>query len=182
MWGRGNRHMLADYKAKDIYDHYRDMHKNKFGYKIVPRSKFWKLWKEFIDIRMQLVIFDNLEFNMGCRVGSMRVEIICDVINMKKDGTVVTRTNYGATNKLWLKMYEGKTLDEIRDIPDKPKVFYTNKHVDGKLLKFRWDKVTCNFKNHKYYKFKIVRRWNRMLGEHLLKNKSLHYYSAVKMF
>ena len=171
-FGKGNRKHVADYKSKEIYRFYKKDQKDK----AVDYSKFWKVWEEFIDIRMQLVIYENLEFYMSNRTGSIRVEIVCDALKLRKDGSVRMWKNWGETVKLWAKLYPGKTPEEIKAIKDKPVVYYTNDHVDGKVLRYFWDKSTCNFKNHTHFKFEPIRKWQRKLAAYINTTKKLHYY------
>ena len=70
-WGRGKRKVLADFKSKDIYKFYKD----KYGDKAKDFSTFCRVWDRFIEVRMQMVIFDNLELYMPYRLGSLRVRI-----------------------------------------------------------------------------------------------------------
>jgi len=169
---RGDRKIIADYKSKEIYRHY----KQKQGESAVDYKTFWKVWEEFIEIRMQLVIYNNLEFYMPCRFGSLRVEIVCDALTLRKDGTVRMWKNWGDTVKLWAKIYPGKTPTEIKEIKDKPIVYYTNDHVDGKVLRYHWDKSTCNFKHHTHYSFEPIRKWQRKLADYINTTKKLNYY------
>lgn len=172
-FSKGGRKYKADYKSKEIYRYYKDKNKGK----AVDYKTFWKVWEEFIDIRMQLIIYNNLEYYLPNRMGSLRVEIVCDAIGFKKDGTIKKYKDWGGTVKLWEKMYAGKTPAEIKEIKDKPIVYYINDHVDGKIVRFHWDKSTCNFKNHSHYTFEPVRKWNREhLAKYINKTKTLHYY------
>lgn len=172
-FGKGLGKYNADFKSKDIYKYYKEKYKDK----AVDEKKFWKVWNEFIDIRMQLVVYNNLEFYLPNRMGSIRVEIVCDAIGFKKDGTIRKYRDWGATIKLWETLYEGKTPQEIKEIKNKPIVYYVNDHVDGKICRFYWDKSTCHFRNHSHYTFEPVRKWNREhLAKFIKKTKVLNYY------
>ena len=171
-FGKGSRKIIADYTARDIYKFYKEKNKDKS----VDYKTYWQIWNKFIDIRMQLIIFNNLEFYMPHRFGSLRVEIACDALYLRKDGTVRMWKNWGDTAKLWAKLYPDKTPEEIKEIKDKPVVYYTNEHVDGKVMRFYWDKTTCNFKHHTHYRFEPTRRWQRDLAKYINTTKKLNFY------
>lgn len=173
---RGNRKILADYGKKDFYRFY----KEKYGKKALPYKKFWEVWNEFIDLRMQLVIYNNVDFNMPRRFGSLGINITNKAITIRKDGKVVTRPDYGATNKLWRQMYPDLNEEQIKAIPDKPLVYYTNEDVGGKIAKFIWDRSTCNFKYHTHYKFRPIRKWKVKLAQFIKQSKTLPYYERVR--
>lgn len=175
-WGRGNRKIIADYKKRDFYNFYSKKYKSKaVNYKL-----FWDVWGEFIDLKMQLIIYNNVDFNMPRRFGSLGVNIMNSAITVRKDGRIITRTDFGATNKLWREMYPELTEEEIKSIRNKPRVFYTNEDSGGKIAKFVWDRSTCNFKYHSHYKFVPVRKWKRKLAEYIKQSKTLYYYERVK--
>jgi len=169
---RGNRKLIADYRTKDFYEYY----KNKYKDRAVDYAKFVKVWDDFIDLRMQLVVYNNLEFHMPNRFGSIGVNIIGDVIRVRKDGNLRTLPNWGESKKLWETMYPNKSSDEIKLIKDKPIVYYTNDHSSGKYVKIMWDKTSCNFKCHSHYSFKPVRKWSVKVAQFIKKTKALHYY------
>lgn len=175
MWKRGERKILADYKKKDFYQFYKD----KYDKKALNYDIFWKIWNDFIDLRIQLVIYDNLDFTFPNRFGSLGINIVGKVIEIK-NGEVKTKIDFGKTNKLWKELYPDKTTEELKLISNKPTVYYTNKDVDGKIAAFIWDKSTCNFKYHSHYHFKIIRKWQRKLAEYIKQTKNLPYYERTK--
>lgn len=180
MWKRGSRKLIQNHNTKDIYKHYSSKCK-KSGKIPIPYNKYWEVFNEFMDLRMQLVIFDNLEFYLPARMGSIRVEHICSVISVNKNNEVIMRKNYGATNKLWKQMYPDKTNEEILNIPDRPYVYYTNPESDSKLFKIMWDKITCNFVNNSVYSFLPIRKWNRLLKRHIVENGYTAYPKSNKL-
>ena len=175
-FGKGKRKLIANYKAKDFYKFYQQKNKSN----AVDYKTFWEIWKDFIELRMQLVIYNNLEFYIPRRFGSLAVNIVGDAIRLKSNGEVKTMPDWGATMKLRKEKYPNKTPEEIKGIKDKPIVYYTNKNVDGKVVKFIWDKSTCNFKYHTHYQFKPTRKWQRKLAEFVNITKKLPYYERVR--
>lgn len=171
-FGKGKRKIIADYKSADIYNHYKD----KVGGKALPKEVFWRVWKEFVEARMKMVIYDNLEFYLPYRLGSLRVRVGQKALRIDKNGNLKYAIDYGASVKLWKEMYPDLTIEEIKKIPNKKKVYFTNEHTDGKILYWYWDKITCNFKNKSAYKIELIREWKRMLAHRVKKVKKIDYY------
>jgi len=175
-WGKGKRKIIADYKAQDFYKFYKQKHKSN----AVDYKTYWEIWNEFIDLRMQLIIYNNLEFYMPRRFGSLAINIVGEAITLKSNGEVRTLPDWGSTNKLWKDMYPGKTPEEIKQIENKPIVYYINSNVNGKIAQFVWDKSTCNFKYHTHYSFEPVRKWNRKVAEFINVTKTIPYYERTR--
>jgi len=171
-FGKGKRKILADYKTEDIYKYY----VNKYKEKALTEKKFWNIWNAFIETRMKAVIFENLELYLPYRLGSVRVRVGSDSIKIDKNGNIKYTVDYGASVKLWQKMYSDLTPEEIKKIPKKPKVYFTNDHTDGKKLFWFWDKMTSNFKNKSVYRLDLTRKWDRMLSKKVQVTKKIEYY------
>ncbi|HPQ79468.1 MAG TPA: hypothetical protein PLG47_03390 [Candidatus Dojkabacteria bacterium] len=172
---RGKRKLIADYKTEDFYRYY----KEKYPTKAVDIKTFTSIWDEFIDLRMQLVIYNNLEFHMPHRFGSIIINSVGNVIKLRADGKLRTIPDWGESKKLWASLYPDKTAKEIKAIVDKPIVYYTNEHSNGKFVKIMWDKTSCNFKYHTHYAFKPVRKWTNKVSEYIKTTKTMHYYERV---
>lgn len=171
-YGKGKRKLIASYKSDDIYKFY--LHK--YGEKALSKEKFWSIWNAFIEARMKMVIFENLELYLPYRLGSLRIRLGGESIKIDKNGNVKYSIDYGASNKLWQKMYPNLSSEEIKKIPKKPKVYFTNEHTNGRRLYWFWDKLTSNFKNKSAYRLDITRKWDRMLSLKVQKTKKIEYY------
>lgn len=174
-FGKGKRKIIADYKTKDIYKFY----KNKYKDEAVDYKTFCRVWERFIEVRMNLVIFDNLEFNFPYRMGSLGVRIGNSIYKLDKNGEIkMSRipVNYKATIAEWQRLYPGKTAQELKLIKDKPLIRELNEHSNNRKLFWFWDKITCNVKNKTAYRLDITRKWDRMLSNKIKKTKRLDYY------
>ena len=76
----------------------------------------------------------------------------------------------------WLVIYPGKSLEELKEIKNKPLIRILNEHSDGKKLFWYWDKYTSNVKNKTAYRLEVTRTWDRMLSNKVKKTKRLDYY------
>ena len=175
-WGRGDRKVIADYKTKDIYKFYKEKNKDRAK----DYSTFCRVWERFITIRMQMVIFDNLELYMPYRLGSLRVRIGSSIYKLNKQGEVEMKRipiNWNKTVEEWqTNLYPGKTLAELKQIRNKPLIRELNEHSDGKKLFWFWDKYTSNIRNKTAYRLEMVRGLDRMLSTKVKKIKRLDYY------
>lgn len=169
---RGKRALLADTSSKDMYDFYKERCKGT----PLPYRTFISIWKRFIDLRLQMVIFENAEFHMPYRLGSIRVKIGGNAIKINKDGTMQLITDWGASKKLWEKQYPGLTAEEIKAIPNKERIYFLNEHTDGRVLHWHWDKMTSNFRNKGVYRIHMNRRWKKMLNSKIKTTKKIEYY------
>ena len=174
-WSKGKRKILADFKMKEAYRFYKD----KYGDKAKDYKTFCRVWDRFIDIRMQMIIFDNLEFHMPFKLGSLRVRIGNSVYKLDKNGEVDMKRipiDWKATVDNWVQLYPGKTKEELKEIKNKPLIRILNEHSNGKKLFWYWDKFTSNIRNKTAYRLEVTRRWDRMLSNKVKKIKRLDYY------
>ena len=70
-FARGKRKLVADFKTKDLYDFYKEKYKER----TLDKKTFLSIWKRFIDIRMQMIIYENLEFYLPHRLGSIMIKL-----------------------------------------------------------------------------------------------------------
>lgn len=175
-FGRGKRKILADYTGVDVYKFYVEKHKDKS----VEKKLFDRVWNRFIDIRMQMVIFENVQFTMPYRLGELTIRLGGQANRITKKGKFRFRTDWGETKKKWAKLYPNLTDEEIAKLPDKPLVYVTNETTDGRKVYWRWEKFTCNHKNHKVYRIRMNRKWSRMLAQYVKQTDKLQYYEGAK--
>jgi len=171
-FGRGKRQIIADYTSVDIYKFYKD----RFGEKAMDKKKFGKIWDRFISIRLQMAIFENVQLTMPFRMGELGVRIGAQANKITKSGKFRFKTNWGETKKKWKELYPDLTDEEIRVLPNKPLVYVSNETTDGKKVYWRWDKMTCNYKNNTVYRIRMNRVWSRMLSAFVQKTDKIQYY------
>lgn len=169
-WGK-KQNSSSKYLLKHFYEYYKKNSKNPVSKKI-----FRNVVHDFFEYRMQLIIYDNIDFTLPARFGILGIRKKCNSIYTKKDGTLRYIINWGETNKLWKQMYPDKTPQELKEIKNKPFVYYTNDKVDGKVFDFMWYKFTANFKHKRNYKFEPIRKWKRKLADFVRLSKEVNYY------
>jgi hypothetical protein len=171
-FGRGKRQIIADYTSVDVYKFY----KEKFGEKALTKKQFSVIWNRFIDVRLQMVIFENVQFTMPHRMGEISIRLGAQANKITKKGKFHFKTNWGETKKRWKEMYPNLSGEEIKKIPNKPLVYVSNDTTDGRKVYWRWDKMTCNYKNNTVYRIRMNRRWSRMLSSYVQKTEKIQYY------
>ena len=142
---RGKRKLVADFKTKEMYEFYKD----KYGDKALDKKTFLSIWERFIDIRMQMVVYENLEFHLPYRMGSIMIKLGKPANRINKNGNYQFIVDYGASKKKWEELYPDLTTAEVKAIKNKPLVPVFNKTTNGRRVYWRWEKLTCNFKNKK---------------------------------
>lgn len=165
--------LVADYRVKDVY---KDISTE------VNYSTYSKFVTEANEALMSAVIYDNLEIKLPS-IGSISIKKSMPSI-LDKDGNLkkkALKVNYGATNKLWKEKYPDKTWEQIKAIPDKTVVYHVNKHSDGFIFKFVWDKLTSNLPHKSFYRFKAARYFTRLLASELKNNSKLDFYEIKKV-
>ncbi len=164
----------STYTTSDYYKLYKTKSSNP-----VSPSVFNSVIVDFFEIRMQLLIFENMDIHFPFRFGSVGIRGICDAIKLKKDGTVRYLIDWGKTNKLWASLYPDKTPAEIKQIKNKPVIYFTNNETDGRVYDFIWDKLTSNFRYKTYYRFSPTRKWKRKLANYIRITKNIPYYDKA---
>jgi hypothetical protein len=174
VYKRGKNKVLADYKIGDIYKFYKEVH----GEKALPRAVVHEIYKRIFPEIVKLIVFDNLDYRMPCRLGSLRVKKKKAEPILDKDGNLDTRKlsiNWKKTKALWEKLYPDKTAEEIKLIEDKPRVREINEHTNGYRMTWFWDKVTCNIPNQNAYYVNMCRDADKILSSGV-KTNDLNYY------
>jgi hypothetical protein len=171
---RGKRRFIADYKFEEIYSFYKEMYKDEALSKEVVHEIYKKLFPEIV----KLMVFENLDYRMPARLGSIRVRKKEVGPKIDKNGNLDTRNlsiDFKATKKLWEKLYPGKTAEEINLIEGKPIIRETNDYNGGYRLHWYWDKLTSNLLNQSAFYINMTRGSDEILSRGA-KTNQLNFY------
>lgn len=148
--------MKADYRVKDIYKN-EDIE--------IPYKDFSAFVTECNFELLKAMILENLIIKLPS-MGSLSIKKYKPkVLNDKGElNKKALKVDYGATRKLWKEKYPGMTIEQIKEIPDRPLVYYTNKHSGGFIYKFYWDKFTSSLPGKSVYQFRPARDHSRFLA------------------
>jgi hypothetical protein len=129
--------------------------------------------------RIMNSIMEGYIFKMPFRLGSVGLVQSERKIKFNEDGTINTDNlgvDWNKTLILWKKIYPEVTLrSDYKLIKDKPLVFYTNEHTDGRIMKFHWKKKNTNLKNKSVYSFEITEQHKKKLHDLILMNPNKQY-------
>lgn len=155
---RGKGKVRSDFGLADIYKYYLDNNK-----RTVDKALFRTICKEFNTKALDGVIYDGTDLNLGARLGSIRIRKFNNKPKLNEDGELANKfsVNWPATHIRWKELYPDKTDEEILAMKGKRVVYHLNEHTDGWVMKWHWDKITCNVPNQSAYRFEPNRTIKR---------------------
>jgi hypothetical protein len=162
---RNHKHKI-DYGLPDLYNHY----KSNTKLNVVDKATYKKVLEDINKSLIKLIVLESLELSMPFKIGSISIRKIKRIPKLDKNGNLkkfYLPVDYKATKELWAKLYPDKTLEEIKQIPDRKRVYHTNNHTDGYTMSFKYFNKTSNLKNKSVYKFIPQRNSTRFLTETL---------------
>ncbi len=118
-------------------------------------------------------------FKMPYRLGSLGVTQTKKKIKFKIDGTLDTKNlvvDWDKTIILWKRLYpDCLKRSDFKKYKDKPKVYYTNEHSDGRYMSFHWKKKYSSMKNKSVYSFKITPEAKKALSRLIMSDPNIQY-------
>jgi hypothetical protein len=167
-----------------IYRYYRSLLKLR-GYKD-KRSEFNVSFAKFSEV-IQLfnmkarnaLIYESWVFKLPYRLGTIYIRRIPMNIRLDSNGELYRhnlKPDWHRTKKLWKEMYPDLTKEEIKQIPNKKIVYFTNEHTGRYKFRIHWEKKYCNIPGHGPYEFVFTRENKRLLAEVLKTNPNITYY------
>lgn len=173
--GFGSPRRKTDIKEADFYKYYKENSDNP-----VSKQVFSQFSRKLGTGLMRLVTFEGVELIFPWRLGSLYLKRKETKLYFDDDGNVdrkKMRIDWGRTLKYWTETYEGKSMEEIKVIPDKKYFYHLNEHSDGYKYSWYWDKVISNVKNQNFYNFKPIRSIKRELTGYIrITNNRIKYY------
>lgn len=142
--------------SANMYDYFKE---NYTKHSHISKSKYVRVCN-LINMKLSdAIVRKSLELKLPYRLGYIRIRSYNYKIKFT-DGKLDVRRNaidWNATRELWKELYPGKTMAELKNIPNKKIVIHTNEHSNSTLLKWYWDKRMCNVRNSMPYSFKAVK-------------------------
>jgi hypothetical protein len=168
-----------------LWDSYKDFRKKfKLIYPEVERKQYVDICHLINETISDKIIKESFEFKMPGKLGSLSVK--------KSKMRVSVRNGKLEKNKLiidwqksweyWLKEYPGKTRKEINAIKDKIAIYNMNEHTNGYVMRWKWDKCTCNIPNHTVYQFKPTKRNRLELAQWIKSEDRINDYYLDKHY
>ncbi len=126
--------------------------------KSVDLHTFRRIWGTFAEQVIQIIILEGKDFNMPS-LGSIGIRKQKIIVSMTKDGDIDKRylaPDWKATKELWKKDSKAKENKQL--------VFHLNKHFNGFVCKWFWDRRTCSVPNYGAYALQMTRANKRLLA------------------
>ena len=140
---------------RDAYRFYKKLHPDsKIG-----RAAYVNICCEFNKRLSHSIITKSIDFRGFYRLGFFGIRCYKRDLVLKdnKSNRQKNPIDWNKTMALWNKEYPGKTIEELRLIPDKRFVYFLNEHTNGYVFGWKWDRTVCNIPNQTAYMFKPVK-------------------------
>jgi hypothetical protein len=129
--------------------------------------------------RIMNSIMEGYIFKLPYRLGSLGLIQQERKIRFNTDGSIRTDNlgvDWDKTLILWRKLYPEITKrSDYKQIKDKPIVFYTNEHTDGRVMRFYWKKKYSTLPNKSVYAFCPTQQHKTKLTEMIRRNPNKQY-------
>jgi len=159
--GKQSELIPSHYNTVDYYKWYTQLHcyKNRSSKYYVTQGVFTTVLKRFFQLAMEEKIFNGEEIVFPYNMGRLFIRKVKTAVKLDNEGKVINHlpVDFGATNKLWKenpKAAENKIL-----------VRHLNKHTNGYVFKFIYNKDRSRFKNKSAYRFEPTRTHKRHLAK-----------------
>jgi len=140
----------------------------------ISNKKFYDVIADFNREIVNLIIEENLDYQLPYLGSSISITKIKQVPKIK-DGKLINNSpiDWVATNKLWNDDEEAKEKKLL--------VRFSNYHTSKYIFKIYFKKYIYSFKNKKYFKFKSIRSFSRLLGKRI-KDDNKEKYDAFLLY
>lgn len=140
----------------DAYKMYRKANKKS----VIDHKKYIEICHLFNKIVSDKIIRESMEFKIPHGLGTMRIKSVKHTFKTV-DGKLDKRrsgVDWKKTKDMYSQMYGTNDWDELKDIPNKKVVIYTNEHSNGYTMKWYWArKNSCIFTNRLMYSVKVIK-------------------------
>jgi len=164
-----------DIKMTHYYERYKKDYAHRYPQYVCSKKFYSKVFGKLMDTVIEMLIYENKGLYFPFINGDLRIYKHKPEPKFRKDGELINRppVDYKKTKELWERNPEAKER--------KQKVYHTNEHTNGYVMKwhFNRDKVPAKYKL--YYHFKISQMNKERLTNALIKHgKDLNYFERIK--
>lgn len=128
-------------------------------YKDIDKKLYMNIAYDITKSISDMIIRESLEYKLPSRLGFLRIKKTKPKLKIK-NGRIDINTNiidWGKSWKYWEEQYPDLSRKEIKKIKDKRVIFQTNKHTNGEVMRWYWDRLICRVPNYSVYSFKPVK-------------------------
>lgn len=171
----GKHKHTIDVGNPEIFKHYCKVTGNPHN---LTQGKYFEIFDMYIDYVKHLMVYNSFKFTMPYRLGTVAIYGYKVKIKLMPDGSLDKRNlriDWNATKKYWAEIYPNKTPQELKLIKNKPKLYHTNKHSDGKRYRIQWIRTTATFRFKMHYNVKPLRQFVRFIAHAIIHDKRLDF-------
>lgn len=144
----------------------------------VSYSQWLRICKKF-NQRIMMSLLQGWIFKMPYRLGSLGIIQRKKIIRFNPDGTLHTENlvvNFGKTIDLWKELYpDCIKRSDYKQYRNKPLVYHTNEHTDGRVMIFHWKKKNINIRNKSVYSFSPSNTYKQELSKLIMSNTNMQF-------
>lgn len=166
--------------TNDLYKFYKDRSNDPLS-----ESDFKNIYYELNKNISDLIITKAFEYRLPHRLGYLRIKKRKLRIKIK-DGKIVVNKNmidWKETLDYWEDTYGTRDKMELKNIPNKKRIYQLNEHTDGDIMSWFWNSSFSPVHNVTVYKFKPVKGgivddyyYGRLGLTELIKTGNYDYY------
>lgn len=163
-YARGKNKIKQHYGMEDFFRYY----KKKHGDTKTKRGVYAKVMRDIFKGLVHKMIYEGLRLDMPAGLGVIGIAKTKFVPKLDRDGNLMInklQVDNHKTIELWKRDEEARIA--------RKRVFFVNKHSDGYVYRFRWDKTFCSLKNYGVYSFVTPYYHQRALAA-AIKNPNVH--------
>lgn len=159
-----------DYGTKEYYDFFKSF----YPLLKINKSTYTKIIDDFNKHLVTLIIEENLDFKIPYIGASLGVRKLKNEPRIK-EGKLINNTpiDWVETKKLWDNDPECKEKKLL--------VRFLNNHTSKYIFRLYFKKYVYPFKNKKYFKFKTVRSFSRLLAKRI-KDETKEKYDSYLLY
>lgn len=160
----------AHYGMSDYYTYFKKIHPELK----ITKTIYSKVIDDYNKEIVNLIINDNIDYqlpNMGSSISIKKMKHSSKIVNGKLLNTAPV--DWVTTNKLWFEDEEAREKKLL--------VRFLNPHTSKHVFRIKLKKYIYPFKNKKYYKFKAVRSFSRLLAKRI-KDEEQEKYNAYNLY
>lgn len=159
--GKQSELIKSDYNTPDYYKHYIKTHcrKDKTSKYYITQSQYTNILKKFFQLLIEEKVYKGEEVVLPYNMGKLFIRKMKSTVKLDENGKLINHlpVDFGATRKLWRENEEAFKKKII--------VRHLNKHTNGFVFKFIYNKDKARYRNKSMYRFEPTRKHKRNLAK-----------------
>lgn len=168
-----------------LWDAFKEFRKKyKLIYPDVDRKQYVELCHIINESLSDKIIKESFEFKMPFRLGTLsikknKIKVYVKEGKLEKNNLII---DWEKCWDYWYNEYPGKSRKEINAIKGKVVIYNMNDHTNGYIMRWKWDKSTCNVHNQTVYSFRPTKRNRLALAAWIKSDQKENDYYLAKQY